>query len=288
MSSYIEDMMEEAEYKSLLTKFGFNNLQIPEGDVVATKAANILGGEKRMQLDAEQDDPSIGENIEVFGVSLKEVGDTLDELPQGIAEGAAKFLANTAAFTGVIKQEDADIFSKRLDELAEERTADNLAAKGVNIGVNIGTQLITPILGVRKALVNKGMNPLFASLFADTVIPAVALSPNDESLINQLIAENPDEQSRTALENIREIIGTDPDDPDYVNRLRHATEGLALFGLTEVAIRGIIQGVKGVRQFLKTNTGKMAAGAAGIGVGELALSPETKAKPKSKKRKKSK
>ena len=288
MSSYIEDMMEEAEYKSLLTKFGFNNLQIPEGDVVATEAANILGGEKRMQLDAEQDDPSIGENIEVFGVSLKEVGDTLDELPQGIAEGAAKFLANTAAFTGVIKQEDADIFSKRLDELAEERTADNLAAKGVNIGANIGTQLITPILGVRKALINKGMNPLFASLFADTVIPAVALSPNDESLINQLIAENPDEQSRTALENIREIIGTDPDDPDYVNRLRHATEGLALFGLTEVAIRGIIQGVKGVRQFLKTNTGKMAAGAAGIGVGELALSPETKAKPKSKKRKKSK
>ena len=64
------------------------------------------------------------------------------------------------------------------------------------------------------------MNPLFASLFADTVIPAVALSPNDESLINQLIAENPDEQSRTALENIREIIGTDPDDPDYVNRLK--------------------------------------------------------------------
>ena len=287
MTTYYEEVMEEAERKSLLARLGLD-VYLPEGSVVATKAANILGGEKRMQLDAEQDDPSIGENIEVFGVSLKEVGDTLDELPQGIAEGAAKFLANTAALTGVIEQEDADIFSKRLDELAGERTADNLAAKGVNIGANIGTQLIAPILGVRKALINKGMNPLFASLFADAVIPAVALSPNDETLINQLIAENPDEQSRTALENIREIIGTDPDDPDYVNRLRHATEGLALFGLSEVAIKGIVQGTKGVIQFLKTNTGKMAAGAAGIGVGELALSPETKAKPKSKKRKKSK
>jgi len=163
MTTYYEEVMEEAERKSLLARLGLD-VDLPEGDVVATKAANILGGEKRMQLDAEQDNSSIGENIEVFGVSLKEVGDTLDELPQGIAEGAAKFLANTAALTGVIEQEDADIFSKRLDELAGERTADNLAAKGVNIGANIGTQLITPILGVRKALINKGMNPLFASL----------------------------------------------------------------------------------------------------------------------------
>ena len=232
------------------------------------------------------------------------LGDTTTGALRGIGIGEAKLVTNAARFLVDNPVGDAVLGKERVDKFADftNRFLDNLdkaAAKAVKTkagavaqtGGEITGQFIMPTLGAYNKLRALGANPITASLIAEGGVAIAGINPDNENLADLI-----DKDSRFAP--VRELLGTDPDDPDWKNRARNATETFALLGIGEGVGRGIVKGIEEAQRFGKEipeqtarlldeavkkgsevaqseNTKKAVAGTAVAGAaGAAALTPE--------------
>ncbi|WP_173489369.1 hypothetical protein, partial [Marinobacterium sp. xm-d-509] len=112
----------------------------------------------------------------------------------------------------------------------------------------IGAGKFTKLTGLRGAFVN------------GAIADALVFDPNDKNVMGML------EQFGVDTGQLGEILATDPDDPEYINRLRNVAEGAAIGGVVEA----IGWGIRSVRA---ARAGDEAAAAAARAKMDEALRP---------------
>ena len=207
--------------------------------------------------------------VQQFGETLGNINAGLNALPSEIAVGFAKLLSNAWGAFFPEHQANIDKLWNDRDEFYKQAMKDHPMTDIAGSVAGIGSQLVFPAIAGRNLLVKAGMNPIVATVAAETLTGFLAFSPKDATIINDLIdadEENP------ALMAIRDLLATDPGNENaYTARSKQAFEALALLGLGEVAVRGIIKTVTATNAFAKTKPGKaIMAMAAAAGV----LTPE--------------
>ena len=210
-----------------------------------------------------------------FGETLGNINVGLNALPSEIAVGFAKLLSN--AWGAFFPEQQASIdkaWSDR-DEFYEQAMKDHPVADIAGSVAGIGAQLVAPVLGVRSKLKpmlqavpllrRLGLAGPLATIAAEAMVGFVAFSPKDATIINDLIGADEDDPT---LKTIRDLLATDPgNESAYAGRSKHAGEALALLGLSEAAVRGLISVIGKTNAFAKTKSGKAVlamAAAAGI------------------------
>lgn len=156
----------------------------------------------------------------------------------GLARGVVKFGANALGASGLIDQEEIDKFIGAIDELNEYATKDNVPAQVSGAVGEIGGQFVLPAVGAYNKLRALGANPILASIIAESGVGLVGMSPNEDNIFDLI----PEDSEQASI--VRELLGTDPSDPEWANRARNASESLLLLGASEVAIRTFITGLE--------------------------------------------
>lgn len=196
--------------------------------------------------------PPTDDDSSSFGSFLGDLNVALDSPFSGLTKGVAKFIGNTAGALGVVDQKDVDTFFKTVDEFDDVATRDNLPAK---IGGAVGSlsgQYILPAVTGFNALRALGAPKLLSSIVAEGTTGLLGLSPNDENVFNMLAEDS----SSPAVAKVREMLATDPDDPEWTNRVRNASEALLLLGGSEALVRGLPKLVQQGKQFIKSDKGQ--------------------------------
>lgn len=193
----------------------------------------------------------------------------------GLTRGVFKAAGNAAAAIGLFDQEDVDRVSKIIDDISDSATKNNLPAKIGDVAGSLTGQYILPAaVGYRAALplaqaANLGKTaPLVASILAEGLTGLAAMSPNDENVFN-MISEDATHPAAVA---VRDLMATDPEDPEWVNRARNAGEALALLGGSEALIRNLPEMVRWTKNFLKSPEGAQIA-ALGAGAADSRPAP---------------
>ena len=137
---------------------------------------------------------------------------------------------------------------------------DNAAASIAEFAGGMSGQFVIPAVTGIAALTKAGVSPLMATLFTDSFIGFAGINP-DEANLASMIPEDSE-----AFGFLREVLATDPDDPDYQNRLRNLVEAVTVLGLGEGAIRAMPKAVDQAKRI----SAKVVAGAAGGAI----LAPE--------------
>lgn len=196
--------------------------------------------------------PPTDDDSSSFGSFLGDLNVALDSPFSGLTKGVAKFIGNTAGALGIVDQKDVDTFFKTVDEFDDVATRDNLPAK---IGGAVGSlsgQYILPAVTGFNALRALGAPKLLSSIVAEGTTGLLGLSPNDENVFNMLAEDS----SSPAVAKVREMLATDPDDPEWTNRVRNASEALLLLGGSEALVRGLPKLVQQGKQFIKSDKGQ--------------------------------
>lgn len=196
--------------------------------------------------------PPTDDDSSSFGSFLGDLNVALDSPFSGLTRGVAKFIGNTAGALGIVDQKDVDTFFKTVDEFNDVATRDNLPAK---IGGAVGSlsgQYILPAVTGYNALRALGAPKLLSSIVAEGTTGLLGLSPNDENIFNMLAEDS----SSPAVAKVREMLATDPDDPEWTNRSRNAADALLLLGASEALIRGLPKLVEQGKQFIKSDKGQ--------------------------------
>jgi len=192
------------------------------------------------------DDPSS------FGKFLGELSIFLNAPFAGITEGVARVIGNTAGATGLVDQKDVDKFFKYVDDMKKTATEGNPAANVLNAaGVLTGQYILPAVIGY-KALRGMGAKPLEASIVSESITGLLGLSPNDENIFNMIANDT----SSPAWKALRELMATDPDDHEWVNRSRNAGEALIMLGTSEALMRGLPPLVRRAKQFVASKKGQ--------------------------------
>jgi hypothetical protein len=182
-------------------------------------------------------------------------GDAAEGAFKGYGAGLSKFLSNTARTIASSPLGEAFLKPEQIDQfetLVKDFNAqvDAVAGEGVDTtagkiagGVGeIGGQYVMPAVLGYRFFTGMGANPLTASLMADGVTALLGVAPEAENLSN-LIPE--DSETFGAL---RDLMATNPDDPDWMNRARNATEAMTVLLGGEAAIKGGKQAIEGVME----------------------------------------
>lgn len=196
------------------------------------------------------------EGLAIAGVPLRDLEVAINAPFAGIGRGVASTIANIAAFAGLIPQEDVDKFFRSLDKINEDVTEGNIPAKVLGGVADIAGQFVVPAAAGIKAFRALGATPLVATVIADSLTGLAGMSPNDENLFNML-AEN---SSSPEVAAVRDLLATDPDDPEWVNRSRNATEALVMLGGSEALIRSLPNLFRQTKRFVKTGVGRTLEG----------------------------
>jgi hypothetical protein len=193
----------------------------------------------------------------------------------GLTRGVFKAAGNAAAAIGLFDQEDVDRVSKMIDDISDSATKNNLPAKIGDVAGSLTGQYILPAaVGYRAALplaqaANLGKTaPLVASILAEGLTGLAAMSPNDENVFN-MISEDATHPAAVA---VRDLMATDPEDREWVNRARNAGEALVTLGGSEALIRNFPEMVRWTKNFLKSPEGAQIAALGGGG--GILLSPD--------------
>jgi len=140
-----------------------------------------------------------------------------------------------------------DFTNKYIDDMntwAEGET--KTTAGGVaQAGGEIVGNFVAPAVKLYQGFRAMKASPLVASFLADATVAVFGVRPEDPNL-SDLIPE--DSQAFGAL---RDLLGTDPADPEWVNRGRNAVEAMALLGVGEASGRGLIKGIEEVKRLSK-------------------------------------
>tara|TARA_Y100000310_G_scaffold48435_2_gene44914 strand:+ start:12861 stop:16208 length:3348 start_codon:yes stop_codon:yes gene_type:complete len=200
-----------------------------------------------------------------FGETLGNINVGLSALPSDIAAGFGRLLSNAWGAFFPEHQANIDKLWNDHEDFRNQTMKDHPVADIAGSVAGIGSQLVFPAIAGRNMLVKAGMNPIVATVAAESLTGFLAFSPKDATIINDLI--DADEDDKT-LKTIRDLLATDPgNESAYAARGKQAFEAMALLGLGEVAIRGIIKTVTAANAFAKTGPGRAVlamAAAAGI------------------------
>lgn len=151
-----------------------------------------------------------------------------------------------------------DFTNKYIDDMktwAEGQT--KTAAGGVaQAGGEMAMQFVVPAVKLYNGFRAMKATPLMASFLSDVAVSVFGVRPEDPNLSN-LIPED-----SKAFGALRELLGTNPDDPEWVNRARNAAETIAMLGVGEAAGRGIIKGIEEVKRL--STDGEIGAKLSGL------------------------
>jgi hypothetical protein len=198
--------------------------------------------------------PQAEENngFEIGGVPIGDIETALNALPAGIARSVSKFIGNTGAAFGLVDQAKVDRFFGAADRITTDVQQGNLPAQILGGAGNIVGQFVAPAGVGIKLLKAAGASPFVATLVSDSLVGLLGMSPNDEALAN-MISEDASHPAAVAL---RDLMATDPDDPEWVNRSRNAAEAFALLGMSEAVARSLPEIVRQTKQFVRTGLGQ--------------------------------
>jgi hypothetical protein len=198
--------------------------------------------------------PQAEENngFEIGGVPIGDIETALNALPAGIARSVSKFIGNTGAAFGLVDQAKVDRFFGAADRITTDVQQGNLPAQILGGAGNIVGQFVAPARVGIKLLKAAGASPFVATLVSDSLVGLLGMSPNDEALAN-MISEDASHPAAVAL---RDLMATDPDDPEWVNRSRNAAEAFALLGMSEAVARSLPEIVRQTKQFVRTGLGQ--------------------------------
>ncbi len=228
------------------------------------------------------------ENTKDFAIAS---GDAANNAMTGIGLGEAKLLTNTVRTlvdnpVGKFALGEDEVgkmvdFSNRfLTELdkAAGKEAKTKAGKITQAGGEIAGQFVMPTMGLYSKFKAMGASPIVASLLAEGGVAVAGINPDDENLSDMI----PDDSKFAP---VKELLGTDPDDPAWANRARNAAEAFGLMGIGEAGGRAVIKGIEEATRFAKQIPGNVqdlidrvmtrrtaTAGAAGAGAA-VALNP---------------
>ncbi|MEL7279098.1 MAG: hypothetical protein AAFY35_04210 [Pseudomonadota bacterium] len=110
-----------------------------------------------------------------------------------------------------------------LDLIAEPETVTGQVVSGIS-------QFVTGFATVRGT---GGLSGVKGALMDGAIVDAFMFDPNDDNLTAML------EDFGLDAPVITDLLATDPEDPEYINRLRNATEGAALGGIVEAIAWGV-------------------------------------------------
>jgi len=198
--------------------------------------------------------PQAEENngFEIGGVPIGDIETAFNAPFAGIARSVSKFIGNTAAAFGLVDQAKVDRFFDAADRITKDVQQDNLPAQILGGAGDIVGLFVVPAGAGIKLLKAAGASPFVASLVSDSLVGLLGMSPNDEALAN-MISEDASHPAAVAL---RDLMATDPDDPEWVNRSRNAAEAFALLGMSEAVVRSLPEIVRQTKQFVRTEFGQ--------------------------------
>lgn len=269
--SQIDDMIDEYEVAASVSQTDFSHLGVddfasvefdsdgaPHGMVMGVPVA-INQPAPAPQIEApttpiEAGVPAEAEEAPDQSIFRKigDVGFALDSTFSGLTSGVVKFVANTASGLGLVDQDKVDQFTKMMGEASNVATEGRPGAK-ISSGVgSLAGQYVLPAVTGFKALRAVGASPVLASVVADSLTGYFGISPNDENIFN-MISEDTTSPAAAA---VRNLLATDPDSPDWQNRVANAGEALAFLGGSEVLIRGLPEAVRKSRELLRTDQGQ--------------------------------
>tara|TARA_R100001509_G_C4864561_1_gene214615 strand:+ start:775 stop:1623 length:849 start_codon:yes stop_codon:yes gene_type:complete len=196
--------------------------------------------------------PPPAEEGSSLGEFLGKLNVALDAPFSGVAEGIARFVGNTIGATGIVEQKEVDRFFKMVDDVRGMATKDNPTADVLGTVGRISGQYIVPAVTGYNALRALGAPKLLSSIVAEGTTGLLGLSPNDENIFNMLAEDS----SSPAVAKVREMLATDPDDPEWANRSRNAADALLVLGASEALMRGLPKLVEQGKQFIKSDKGQ--------------------------------
>ena len=203
--------------------------------------------------------------------TLESLRTSISAVPQGLGFGLTQLLSNTIGAIIPVLQPEIDKFNRGLKSRHEEQFKDDPVARGFFTVAEIGGQYVLPAVKMGNLLKAMGMHWVGAAALADTLVGFFGTSPNDETIINKLIDAD---ESDPTLSAIRDVLGTDEENNQYANRMKHAAEALVLLGLAEAAARTLLTTAKAGYKFFKTPAGQRLAQATAYAVTASGFSEE--------------
>jgi hypothetical protein len=170
----------------------------------------------------------------------------------GLTRGVAKVIGNAAGALGLVEQKDVDAFFKLTEQMADVGYEGNPIAKGIGTVSDMVGQYVLPAATGFNLLRAAGASKVLASIVAEGMTGLLGLSPNDENLFNMISKDT----QNPVLAPVRELLATDPNDREWTNRARNATEALLMLGLGETAVRGLISGIQKAKDFFASKQGQ--------------------------------
>ena len=231
---------EDAAVKAEIT--GVTNLREDSGYFVADDESLgevILG---KVEQAIEEAGEAVSEAVSGVGKAAGEFETTVSAPITGLMRGIARFGGNVLGATGLVDQVQVDQFNAAMDQLTEIATKDQPVAQALGMGGEIAGQFIVPAVGTFNKLRALGASPVLASIISEAGVGALGMSPNEENLFN-LIPEDSDTMGL-----MRDLMATDPDSSEWVNRAKNAGEALIALGGGEAAVRGVIKATENAKR----------------------------------------
>lgn len=214
-------------------------------------------GEEGLKIDQVPEEAIEKDEYDRLSGIMKATGETGEGLMRGLGLGTTKLVANVIRSAVdnpigdyVVGEENIQKFEEFTKEFLKnaEKAAGHSAfgeqeefgkagqiAKGVG---DVTGQYVAPAGGLYKLYRAMGAGALLSSFLADGTVGFFGVSPEQENLANMIPEDS------KAFGALRELIATDPEDPDLENRTKNALEAVTVLGLSEAATRGIIGAVK--------------------------------------------
>lgn len=142
------------------------------------------------------------------------------EIATGLERGVNLGLLETAKTLGLVDDDDAKALIDRFDRLSAAPVTSTPAGE---VAETAG-RIIGPGAPVFRVLTAAGLGPLAAAVVADGLGSAFGLDPNDPNLAAML----PEDSEDAFVSGLRDLLATDPDDPEWANRARNFTENLGI------------------------------------------------------------
>ncbi len=253
--------------------------------------------EQGLKLDMLPDDAvekDISDRVEEIAAGTLEVG---EGAMRGVGLGLTKFVTSvvrTAVDNPIgdmaIGAENVEAFEKfsneflaNAEEVAKKSgiTGEEFGSGGkIAVGVgDIAGQYVAPAGALYKGFRAVGAAPLLAGLLADGSVGFAGVAPESENIFNMI----PEDSEAFGL--LNEVMGTDPEDPEFENRLRNTGEAMLMLGIGEAVVKGTISSLRAgknavksmdlpekVNKLIDKNVDKAIKGAAGAG-GAAAIAP---------------
>jgi hypothetical protein len=182
----------------------------------------------------------VSEFGDVAGTVLKTIRDLPDAAARGLVTGGAE-----ATYAAGLIDEDQIIrfrsFMKAGSNIAKGEGVEPITAGLVE---SVG-QIAPAAIPVFKGLRALGVARTLAMLVAEAVGGALGFNPDEPNIAN-LVKDNVDQGELLSV--VTDLMATDPNDPDAVNRIRNGVQDLTIGGVFEGLVAGVPKAVQRFKQ----------------------------------------